>query len=624
ITYKMEGFSVIMPTFNQAAFIRRAILSLLQQTFTQWELIIINDGCTDETEEFISDFLLSNSNITYTKNKTNLGLGQSINKGLDIARYSYIAYLPSDDYFHYNHLETFYKKFQKAEDAVLVFSGMNYAESDSYAYSSKTQTFGIRKNYCLQLVQTAHKKTNDRWVQRDEYITANLFDMYWRKLAGKGLFYSIDKITCRWTNHKEQRHKILSEDYNGGLNDFRRYYQIKHPLKIKVSKFKFIDEEELYAPLTSRTIKIENPLKILLVGGLSYHAERITAFEEQGHKLYGLWVNKGFLSSFDTVGPLPFGNVEDISYENRKNEIAKIKPDIIYALLNTVSVSFAYQIMKENPDIPFVWHFKESPAYCLERNSWKELIKLYHFADGKIYINEEAKLWFELFIPSNGLSYILNGDMPKKNHFSNNFTPRLSNNDNAIHTMIAGRMIGITSDNIKRLAENNIHIHFYNESYHNRYENIVRRSMKVAPEHFHIHPHCKQTEWVKEFSKYDAGWLHCFNSTNYGNVINANYDDINIPARIGTLAAAGIPMIQKNNFSHIVGMQSIVKNYNMGIFFKDYEDLVTQLRNKKLMNELRENVIKHREKFTFDYHVPNLIDFFRKVIETKRNHSNKS
>ena len=54
----MEAFfSVIMPTYNQASFIRRAILSLYKQTYSNWELIIINDGCTDETEIFISDFL---------------------------------------------------------------------------------------------------------------------------------------------------------------------------------------------------------------------------------------------------------------------------------------------------------------------------------------------------------------------------------------------------------------------------------------------------------------------------------------------------------------------------------------------------------------------------------------
>ena len=47
--------SVIMPTYNQCGFIRRALLSLTKQTYTDWELILVNDGCTDETEAFFGE-----------------------------------------------------------------------------------------------------------------------------------------------------------------------------------------------------------------------------------------------------------------------------------------------------------------------------------------------------------------------------------------------------------------------------------------------------------------------------------------------------------------------------------------------------------------------------------------
>lgn len=70
-----------MPTFNQCAFIRRAILSLMRQTYANWELIIINDGCTDETEEYISDYL-DDPRVTYIKNDENMGLGHALNQAL--------------------------------------------------------------------------------------------------------------------------------------------------------------------------------------------------------------------------------------------------------------------------------------------------------------------------------------------------------------------------------------------------------------------------------------------------------------------------------------------------------------------------------------------------------------
>jgi glycosyltransferase involved in cell wall biosynthesis len=69
-----------MPTYNQAGFIRRAIVSLCKQTYKNRELIIINDGSTDKTEEYLFDYLSS---------------------------------LPSDDYFDNDHLNNFKEVFDK-------------------------------------------------------------------------------------------------------------------------------------------------------------------------------------------------------------------------------------------------------------------------------------------------------------------------------------------------------------------------------------------------------------------------------------------------------------------------------------------------------------------------------
>ena len=61
-------FTVIMPTYNQAGFIRRAIQSLLNQTLQEWELIIINDGSTDATCSYVTPFL-TDKRFTYVENK---------------------------------------------------------------------------------------------------------------------------------------------------------------------------------------------------------------------------------------------------------------------------------------------------------------------------------------------------------------------------------------------------------------------------------------------------------------------------------------------------------------------------------------------------------------------------
>ena len=83
----VDGFTVIMPTYNQSGYIRNAIRSLFEQTYTKWELIIVNDGCTDNTEDFIKDYLCE-QRVRYYKNDVNQGLGYSINVALNNAEYN--------------------------------------------------------------------------------------------------------------------------------------------------------------------------------------------------------------------------------------------------------------------------------------------------------------------------------------------------------------------------------------------------------------------------------------------------------------------------------------------------------------------------------------------------------
>lgn len=603
---KRKGFSVIMPTYNQSGFIRRAIKSLFEQTISDWELIIINDGSTDRTDQIIQEYL-PDPRITYLKNGHNQGLGYTINQGLDVAKYEYIAYLPSDDLYYKNHLEVLKNELDKQKNIVLTYAKAKSKIKDSFSTDVKNQFNGLFHGYSLQLVQTAHQNTSERWVERSEYVTDNLFDLFWSKLVSKGLFTYINKETCAWTIHANQHHKLLMR----GLNAFRQYYNIQEPLKIKRSKYRFIDEVELYKDY--RGLKVKNPkLKILLVGELSYNSERIYALEQYGCQLFGLWMENPTYD-FSTVGPIPFGNIIDIPYEEWENKIEEIQPDIIYAGLNYGSIPLAYEVLKKCKNIPFVWHFKEGPFISRQNGTWEKLIELYDIADGKIFLSKESKGWYEQFIRPSDTTFILDGDLPKGTYFTSDFSERLSESDGEIHTVVAGRPIGIDENILKELSINKIHLHLYHIDTF-----FIKNAKKIASKYFHAHSHCDSKSWVKEFSKYDAGWLHPFESDNHGDMLRVGWDDLNLPARIGTLAAAGLPMIQKDNFAHIVAMQSQLQEYNIGIFYKEIGDLTIKLYDKKQMDIIRCNVLRSRDKFSFDYHVPELFRFFESVIKLKK------
>lgn len=91
----VPSVSVVMPAYNAAKYLREAIESILRQTYTDFEFIIINDGSTDDTRAIIQSY--DDPRIVYLENETNSGICVTLNKGLDSARGRYIARMDADD-----------------------------------------------------------------------------------------------------------------------------------------------------------------------------------------------------------------------------------------------------------------------------------------------------------------------------------------------------------------------------------------------------------------------------------------------------------------------------------------------------------------------------------------------
>lgn len=87
--------SVVMPVYNGSQYLREAIDSILNQTFKDFELIIVNDGSTDNSEDIILSY--KDPRLCYIKNEKNSGICITLNKGLDYAHGKYIARMDCDD-----------------------------------------------------------------------------------------------------------------------------------------------------------------------------------------------------------------------------------------------------------------------------------------------------------------------------------------------------------------------------------------------------------------------------------------------------------------------------------------------------------------------------------------------
>lgn len=95
--YKYK-LSIIIPTHNTAQYLKHTINVIINQWLKDYELIIVDDNSTDNTEEVVGHFIDKNKNIKYLKNKKNLGAGTSRNIGYKHSSGEYVTFIDSDDW----------------------------------------------------------------------------------------------------------------------------------------------------------------------------------------------------------------------------------------------------------------------------------------------------------------------------------------------------------------------------------------------------------------------------------------------------------------------------------------------------------------------------------------------
>lgn len=118
--------SIIMPTYNCSKFISLAIESVLRQTYKNWELIIVDDCSTDDTEDVVKKYL-SDGRINYYKLEENSGAAVARNLAMKKSNGRYIAFLDSDDMWKFNKLE---KQLQFMTDNAYSFTCTTYEKID--------------------------------------------------------------------------------------------------------------------------------------------------------------------------------------------------------------------------------------------------------------------------------------------------------------------------------------------------------------------------------------------------------------------------------------------------------------------------------------------------------------
>ena len=126
--------SVILSAYNEERYIRKAIESVLGQSLKDLELIVINDGSTDDTLNVIMSF--DDERIILIDNGENIGPGASRNMGIEMARGEYISFLDGDDWFTPEALEESYVEAKSRDTDITMFQMLNYDDETGRIYEN--------------------------------------------------------------------------------------------------------------------------------------------------------------------------------------------------------------------------------------------------------------------------------------------------------------------------------------------------------------------------------------------------------------------------------------------------------------------------------------------------------
>lgn len=122
--------SIVLPVYNGERYLAQAIESVLNQTFTDFELILVNDCSTDSTEEIIERYASKDQRIVYLKNEVNLKLPASLNRGFSVAKGQYLTWTSDDNLYMPTAIERMAEFLDQHPEAALVYCDYDEVDED--------------------------------------------------------------------------------------------------------------------------------------------------------------------------------------------------------------------------------------------------------------------------------------------------------------------------------------------------------------------------------------------------------------------------------------------------------------------------------------------------------------
>lgn len=263
--------SIILPTFNGGSFIKQSIDSCLNQTYSNIELIIINDCSTDSTERIIKEY--SDKRIRYYKNICNEKLPKSLNIGFKYAVGTYFTWTSDDNYFDATAIEKMVLAIE-SKQAALVCAPYYTIDNDSNV--TGTRDVGSQKNILVDNVVKAcflyKRGVHEKLVGYDsELFLVEDYD-FWIRATYEGFtFFQLDEKLYYYRFHESSLTAKRSNDISKALYHLLLNHELKFKNKrmfkelnaqfyLKLSKLAIANNDQVFRFFSLALIK--NPLLI--------------------------------------------------------------------------------------------------------------------------------------------------------------------------------------------------------------------------------------------------------------------------------------------------------------------------------------------------------------------------
>jgi glycosyltransferase involved in cell wall biosynthesis len=227
----MPAISVLMPVYNAERFLAVAIESILQQTFTDFEFLIIDDCSTDKSAEIIHSY--PDPRIRYYRNDTNLGISATLNKGIELASAPLVARMDADDISYPERLQTQYDFIRENPDGALYSCWVKVVNQDGRfirqdVFRSRYYYYNLTFICWIYHPSIIFRKKEIQEIGMYTVPYAEDFELFWQ-ISRRFKIYNVSAVLMDYRVTDQSLHQVLRKkeyeeaQYEQLLRNFRYY-----------------------------------------------------------------------------------------------------------------------------------------------------------------------------------------------------------------------------------------------------------------------------------------------------------------------------------------------------------------------------------------------------------------